>query len=132
MTRNLFAGCVFSLALASSLSAYGTVASAETDTHYTRSQLKQMVRDAHTSEQYRILASYYGEQQKAYLRQAAEEKQEQERRSQNTTSTAAKYPQPVDSARNRYEYYMHKAGEAEALAAKYSQLAAPEGPAKAK
>ncbi len=39
-------------------------------------------------------------------------------------ATAAKYPRPVDSARNLYEYYLSKAFEAEKLSARYSQLAA--------
>jgi hypothetical protein len=39
---------------------------------------------------------------------------------------AAKYPRPVDSARNLYEYYMYKASEAGTLEAKYSRLAEPD------
>jgi hypothetical protein len=132
MTRKVFEGCVLLLALASFVSAQGTVTSTETGAYATRSQLKQLVRDACTPEQYRILASYYGEQQTEYLKQAAEEKQEWVRRSQNIMGVAAKYPRPVDSARYLYEYSMYKAGEAEALSAKYSRLAAPEGTVKVK
>jgi hypothetical protein len=83
---------------------------------------------AHAPEQYTALASYYGTQKADYLQQAAEEKKEWERRSQNTMSIAAKYPRPVDSSRNRYEYYMYKAAEAGTLEAKYSRLAMPNAP----
>jgi hypothetical protein len=88
-------------------------------------QLKQMAKDAHTPEQYTALAQSYSQLEKSYLAKAAEEKQEWDRRSQNTMSLYAKYPRPVDSARNLYEYYAYKASEAGALATKYSQLAAP-------
>ena len=87
--------------------------------------------NAHAPEQYTALASYYGPAEANYLQKAAEEKQEWARRSQNITSVAAKYPRPVDSARNLYEYYMYKASEAGTLAAKYSHLAATECPVNA-
>jgi len=100
-------------------------ASGETgDSHYTHAQLKQIQRDAHTPEQYSALATYYTAQQKSYLEQAAPEKQEWIRRSQFTSSIEAKYPRPVDSARNLYEYYTAKAAEAGAAADKYNRLMA--------
>src|ERR1039457_666402 len=132
MKRNLFAVCILSFGLAGVASAQGSASSAENGTNYTQAQLKQMVRDARTSEQYSALASYYGKQQDDYLQQAAEEKQEWVRRSQNIVSIAAKYPRPVDSARYLYEYYAYKAAEAGQLAAKYSQLSAPGAPVTAK
>jgi hypothetical protein len=125
MTRNLIAAGILSMALAGVGRAQGTASSGENGTHYTRAQLKQMAREAHTREQYRALAGSYGKQQKDYLQQAAEEKQEWIRRSQNIMGVAAKYPRPVDSARNLYEYYMYKATEVAELSAKYIRLAAP-------
>jgi len=88
------------------------------------------MREAHSPNEYRALAGYYGEQQTSYLKQAAEEKQEWVRRSQNIVGVAAKYPRPVDSARNLYEYYMYKASQMGALSLKYSQLGAADAPAK--
>jgi hypothetical protein len=125
MTRSLIAASILSFALAGAGSAQGTASSGEIGTHYTQAQLKQRVHEAHTPEQYRTLASYYGKEKKDYLQQAAEEKQEWIRRNQNTMGVAAKYPRPIDSARNLYEYYRYRASEAGELAAKYSQLAAP-------
>jgi len=90
-----------------------------------------MALNAHAPAQYTALSSYYGDLRKNYLQQAAAEKKEWERRSQNTMGSAAKYPRPVDSARNLYEYYMYKASEAGTLEAKYSRLAAPDAPAAA-
>jgi len=104
---------------------------AETGNHYTQAQLKELARDAHAPEQYKSLANYYGERQKDYLQKAADEKKEWERRSQNVVGVLAKYPRPVDSARNLYEYYMTRASEAGTLEAKYSRLATPDAPVNA-
>jgi hypothetical protein len=86
-----------------------------------------MVLSAHTQEQYTVLASYFDTQRANYLQKAEERKKEWVQLSQYK-SAAAKYPRPVDSVWNYYEYYMHKATEAEAQEAKYSQLAAPNAP----
>jgi hypothetical protein len=123
MKTKLIATGILYFALAGVGSAQGMASPAGSGAHYTRIEIKQMVREAHTPEQFSALASYYGVQQKHYLQQAAEEKEEWERRSQNVMVVAAKYPRPVDSARYLYEYYLTEATEAEGLATKYSQLA---------
>jgi hypothetical protein len=127
---NLFAASILSCALVGIGSAQEAATSPDTSAHYTKAPVKQLVRDAHSPDQYRALDAYYGEQQKSYLKQAAEEKQEWVRRSQNIVGVAAKYPRPVDSARNLYEYYMYKASETGALSLKYNQLGANATPAK--
>jgi hypothetical protein len=126
MTRKLLATCVLSLAFAGVGYAQGTASSSETDAHYTKAQLKQLVISAHTPEQYSALASYFDKQRANYLQKAEERRKEWLQLSQNVTSTAAKYPRPADSVRNYYEFYMHKAGEAGTLEAKYSHLASPD------
>ena len=128
MTRNLLATCVLSLAFAGVGNAQGTASSPETGAQYTQAQLKQLALNAHAPAQYTALASYFGEQKTNYLQLAAEEKKEWDQRSQNVVSVAAKYPRPVDSARNLYEYYMYKASKAGTLEAKYIRLAAPDAP----
>jgi hypothetical protein len=124
MTRNLLATCILSFAFAVAGNAQNTASSPETNAHYSQAQLKQLALNAHTPAQYAALTSYYGEQKASYLQKAAEEKKEWERRSQNIMGVAAKYPRPVDSARNLYEYYMYKALEAGTLEAKYERQAA--------
>lgn len=131
MKRFVFAACVLSFALACAGNAQSTASSPETDTNYTKAQLKQLALNAHAPTQYTALASYFGKQRSNYLQKAAEEKKEWERRSLNVTSAAAKYPRPVDSSRNRYEYFMYKASEAGTLEAKYSHLASPDALASA-
>lgn len=91
--------------------------------HYTRTQLSQLIRDAHTQGQYETLSTYYREKQAAFSEEAAKEKKEWIRRSQNVVLINAKYPRPVDSARYLYEYYADQAQQAGQLAAKYQQLA---------
>jgi hypothetical protein len=131
MKRNLIAACVLSFALTALVSAQAPQASAQNGAHYTKNQLKQMVLQANTPDQYNTLAAYYGNQQAGFLNHAAVEEQEWIRRSQNIMSIAAKYPRPVDSARYLYEYYKYKASETGSLAAKYGQLATQGLPAKA-
>jgi hypothetical protein len=131
MKLNLFATCILALALTGAASAQSAATSTENGAHYTKAQLKELALNAHAPEQYAVLASYYGAQKADYLRQAAEEKKEWERRSQNITGVQAKYPRPVDSARNLYEYYLYKASEAETHEAKYSQMAVSNAPVNA-
>ncbi|MGA9071001.1 MAG: hypothetical protein WB424_12140 [Terracidiphilus sp.] len=131
MNRNLFATCILALAFAGAASAQSAASSAENVAHYTTAQVKELALNAHAPEQYAVLASYYGAQKADYLQQATAEKKEWERRSQNITGVLAKYPRPVDSARNLYEYYLAKASEAGTLEAKYHQMAAPNAPVNA-
>jgi hypothetical protein len=126
MTGSRFTTWILSLVFAGVGSAQGAASSAEAGDHQTQTQLKQLARDAHSPEQYKSLANYYGDRQKDYLQKAADEKIEWARRSQNVTGILAKYPRPVDSARNLYEYYMTRASEAGTLEAKYSRMATPD------
>jgi hypothetical protein len=132
MKRNLSTICLLLFALAGSEGAQTVASSAASGSHYSEAQLKKLAQNAHTSEEYGVLASYYGQRHNYYLTQATEEKQEWARRSSNIVLTAAKYPRPVDSAHYLYDYYTYKALEASQLAAKFAQLAAPATPAGAK
>ena len=92
--------------------------------HYTHSELRKMMQEAHTDQQYKELASYFRSRQEAYEQQAQAEKLEWERRSQDVTSMAAKYPRPADSSRSRYEYFAYEAGKMRDQAARYEGLLA--------
>jgi hypothetical protein len=130
MKSKLAALCVLSFGLATVGSAQAPNSSAQPGAQLTKAQVKQLVREAHTPEQYNALARYYSAQQKSFLQQADDEKKEWIRRSQNIVSVAAKYPRPVDSARYLYEYETYEASEAGQLAAKYNRLATPDPSAK--
>jgi len=83
-----------------------------------------MMRDARTAQQYRVLADYFGTQQKKFEEQAQTEKEEWARRSQNVSGLAAKYPRPVDSSKNRYEYFTYEADQMGQQSSHYASLAA--------
>ncbi len=125
MTRNLIASCILSVAFVSAGSAQAADHDANTGKQITQAELKQLTQEAHSPDQYKTLAGYYGEEHAKYQRLATEEKKEWDRRSQSVMGVTAKYPRPVDSARYLYEYYSYKASESELLEAKYSKLASP-------
>ena len=96
----------------------------QTGIQYSRVDLQKMVSEAHSTQQYQALATYYRSQQQAMEQKAQAEKQEWERRSQNTTGISQKYPRPVDSSRNRYEYFAYEADQLGQQAAHYESLSA--------
>jgi hypothetical protein len=91
---------------------------------YSKAQIKHMTHEAHTAQQYRALAEYFRGQQQKFDQEAQTEKQEWERRSRNTTGLAQKYPRPVDSSRNRYEYFSYEGEDMSRQASLYENLAA--------
>jgi len=87
-------------------------------------QAQQMLRSAHTVEQYHMLASYFHARQLVFEEKAQAEKQEWDRRSQVTAASYQKYPRPADSSRNRYEYFTYEAQQMSDQAAHYENLSA--------
>ncbi len=90
---------------------------------YTAAQIRRMAREAHTVEQYAQLADYYQTQHRHYQKKAVEMMGEWARRNEVIAPLYEKYPRPVDSARNLYEYYQYKAAETSAKVAFYNRLA---------
>lgn len=92
--------------------------------HYSRAEIKQMMQGAHTPEQYQALAAYFRARQRDFKAQAKSEMAEWEYRIQFVTGPAAKYPRPVDSSRNRYEYFRYEADQMARKAAHFESLSA--------
>lgn len=90
---------------------------------YTSSQIKAVARDAHTVEQYTVLANYYWKQQRMYQRKALEQMHLWRERAETVTPLSEKWPRPVDSARNLHDYYVYKTAQSAALFARYDRLA---------
>jgi hypothetical protein len=90
---------------------------------YTSAQIKKMIREAHTVQQYTVLADYYATRQRMFKRKAAEEMHLWALRSEMVNPLSEKWPRPVDSSRNRYEYYEYEASQAAAQCAKFNRLA---------
>jgi hypothetical protein len=97
-------------------------AESQTGTEYSRAELQTMIRAAHSPQQYQALAAYFRSQEQAMQQKAQAEKAEWERRSQITTGIAQKYPRPVDSSRNRYEYFTYQAEQMGQQAAHYESM----------
>jgi hypothetical protein len=119
---SFIAAGILAVALATGV-ACAAVSLPESGQHYTAAQLKRMIREAHSPDQYRALARYYEARQSEYSQKAAEQMEEWERRSHNVTGPAAKYPRPVDEARNLYEYYAHEADDSAFQADKFTRFA---------
>jgi len=86
-------------------------------------ELKQMIRDARTPQQYDELASYYRWRQRDFEQNARAEKIEWDRRWLiQAGATMEKYPRPVDSSRNRYEYFIYEAQQMSRQAARFENL----------
>lgn len=97
-------------------------AESQAGTEYSRAELQSMIRAAHSTQQYQALATYFRSRQDALEKQAAAEKVELDRRSQITAAAFQKYPRPVDSSRNRYEYFTYEANQMGQQAAHYESL----------
>jgi hypothetical protein len=92
--------------------------------NYSTSEVKKMIHEAHTPQQYQTLAQYFKAREQNYDEQAASEKAEWQRRSQNVSGPAAKYPRPVDSSKNRYEYFEYEAQQMSNQATHFESLLA--------
>ncbi|MGA3031635.1 MAG: hypothetical protein ABSD70_00015 [Terracidiphilus sp.] len=87
-------------------------------------ELKQMIQNAHTAEDYLTLASYFRWRQQQFTQQAHDELAFWAQRSMNISLEAAKYPRPADSSRNRYDYFTYEAQQMGRKAAYYEGLSA--------
>lgn len=90
---------------------------------YSTAEIRQMARDAHTVEQFSALADYYQVQRRMYQRKAAHQMHLWAERNAVMTPLSEKWPRPVDSARNLYEYYLQMADESASLVEHYNKLA---------
>jgi hypothetical protein len=114
---------VFLFFVLAQTAAFAGVAASPTTTHYSQAQIKRLMREASTPDQYRVIARYFEQRQSEFSGKAADQMAEWARRSQDVTGPAAKYPRPVDEARNLYEYYAHEADDAAFQADKYNRFA---------
>jgi hypothetical protein len=122
MRRGLLAFEVVALAFAAG-PGYAQMAHAEEPPDLTPAQIRDMARSAHTPEQYTQLADYYQARRRMYVKKASETMDLWARRNAVITPLGEKWPRPVDSARDLYDYYLHQAAKSAATAQRYSNLA---------
>lgn len=95
--------------------------------HFTRSELRRLIRNAHTDEQYQTLATCFRALETHFRRKAADQDQEYQRLRFRTLP--AKYPTPADSAKGLRDYYRYRAAQADVMAAKFeARITVPRRP----
>ena len=87
-------------------------------------EVRQILRNAHSSSDFRALATYYRAEQARLQTKANAEKAEWERRENALSALSMKYPRPADSSRNRYQYFAYEADRMGAQAAYFESLMA--------
>jgi hypothetical protein len=117
-----FATLVVAIAAAGAVPAVAATRPSD-DSDYTPAQIHKMVRQAHTVQQYTVLADYYQTRQRMFKRKAAEEMHLWAERNAVITPLSEKWPRPVDSARNLYDYYVAMENDSAAKVAHFNQLA---------
>ena len=99
----------------------GVALPAKAQSHYSSSELRQMMREASTADQDRTLATWFRGQEAAFRAKAEAEYKDFER---YKTTVRTKVPTRADNARNLADHYSNKANEMSALATRYeTQLA---------
>ena len=110
MNRNLIAVAVLSFVLPFSGMAQSNTQTASLYTPLSASQVHSLMKNAHSTAEYKQLASYFHQQEAQYRAKATAEKVERDRRAQVNAALMQKYPRPVDSAQYLYEAYVSKGG----------------------
>lgn len=90
---------------------------AQNHVHYGRSELKRMMREASTADQYRTLVTWFREQETTFRGKAEAENRDYDRYKDRLVP--AKYPTPADTARGLRDYYTYKANQMAGLATRY-------------
>jgi hypothetical protein len=124
MNRTLIVVATLSLIFPLAGMAQSTMQNASVSTPSTPRELRSLIASAHTSAQYKQLATYFHQRESDDRAKAAAEKIERDRRAQVNAGLYQKYPRPVDSAQYLYEEYLSEADHAELQARHYDQLAA--------
>ncbi|MGA1982276.1 MAG: hypothetical protein ABSG84_07370 [Acidobacteriaceae bacterium] len=124
MNRSMIAVAILSLAFPLAGIAQSTMQTASLTAPLSAREAHDLIRSAHSRQQYQQLASYYHQQEANYRAEAVAEKAERDRRAQVNAALMQKYPRPVDSAQYLYESYVSQADNAALQARHYDQLAA--------
>ena len=94
----------------------GMALPAKAQSHYSSSELRQMMREASTADQDRTLATWFRGQESVFRAKAEVEYKDFEH---YRTTVRTKVPTRADNARNLADHYTNKANEMSALAARY-------------
>jgi len=87
----------------------GVTAVAQIHVHYTRSELRRLMQEAHNASQYRTLSMWFRDEEAIFRDKAAAASKEYERL--KVLPGLGKNPTPADRAKERRDYYSYKAGK---------------------
>lgn len=87
------------------------------------SEVHRLMKTAHKSGQYHTLAAYFRQKEQSFSAERDAELALWNSRKQGIAANQNKYPRPVDSAHNLYDYYAYETSHAAAQAQHYEQLA---------
>jgi hypothetical protein len=96
---------------------------ADSTVHYTRKQLRALVRGAHTAEDHKRLALYFRARAVEFSAKAAEQEQAFTEYIRNPGGYPSKYPTRGDVAKGLAAYYRMKANQANSLASEHTHEA---------
>jgi len=88
---------------------------AQNHAHYGRSELRKMMREASTVDQYRTLATWFREEEAAFREKA----EAQAKKFEGIKTSWSKQPTSVDTARAARDNYLYKADRMATLAKRY-------------
>lgn len=124
MNRALIAIALLSLTYPPAGTAQTTMQTASVTAPMSPHEAHDLMKSAHTGEQYKQLAGYFHGQEAKYRTKANAAKVEWDRRAQVKIELFQRYPRPVDRAQRLYESYVADANSAALKAGRYDQLAA--------
>ena len=123
MKSTLIAVAALLLTIPAAGTAQSNEQTARLATPLSTSQLHTLIKNAHSTAEYKQLAGYFHQREAQYRAEAVAEKAERDRRAQVNAGVMQKYPRPVDSAQYLYESYSSEADSAALQARHYDQLA---------
>ena len=123
MNRRLLVGATLSFVFPLVAIAQSTEETASRTAPTSHREVRELIKAAHTSSQYKDLASYYYQQEVNYRAKASAQWIELDRRAQVAGHLYQRYPRPVDSALYLYDSYVSSANSAALQARHYDELA---------
>jgi hypothetical protein len=122
LRRTLLLACAI-LTFAGSATVCAAATRSSDRPEYTSAQIRKMIKDAHTVQQYTVLADYYQARNRMFKQKAAEAMHLWAERNAVVSPIYEKWPRPVDSAHNLYDYYVAMENDAAAKVAHFNHLA---------
>ena len=123
LRRNLLPVCAILAGILSATTVCAAATRPSDQPEYSGAQIRKMVKEARTVQQYTVLADYYQARSRMFKQKAAEEMHLWAERNAVISPVYEKWPRPVDSAHNLYDYYLAMENDSAAKVAYFNRLA---------